>query len=151
MVEERDMLSVDALSRELNNAVRFFLACLVAVDPVSPASAALLCNPVPWLVRGEEDEGVAGDDSSSVIASGALRERTRRNRPLIPLLRMAAALGSCSGNSLSSRDIRFSAVDIPCDSGEGRTGRGVGACKTDEPDWDARVTEEAEDDDEGLR
>ena len=66
---------------------------------------------------------------------------------------MAAALGSCSGNSLSSRDMRVSAVelDMPCDSGEGRAGRGVGTCKADAPDWGARLTEEAEDEDEGLR
>lgn len=28
--------------------------------------------------------------------------------------------------SLSSRDMRFSAVKFPCDSGEGRVGRGAG-------------------------
>ena len=152
MVEERDMLSVEALSRELNNAVRFFLACLVAVEPVSPASAALLCSPAAGLVSGEADEDVPWDDSSSLMVWEALRERTRRSRPLSPPLRMAASFGRGSSNSLSSRDMRFSAVDMPCDSGEGRAGRGVGACAADGAlDWGVRVAEEVEEEEEGLR
>jgi hypothetical protein len=150
IVEERDILSVDALSRELNNAVRFFFACFVAVEPASPASAALLCSPAARLASGEEDEEGAPEDSSSVIAWEALR-KTRRIRPLNPPLRMAAEFGSGSCNSLSSRDMRFSAVEMPCDSGEGRAGRGVGACSTDEPDCEVRVTEEVEEEEEGLR
>jgi len=149
IVEERDILSVEALSRELNNAVRFFFACFVAVEPVSPASAALLCSPAARLASGEEDEGVL-EDSSSVIAC-ALRERARRSRPLSPPLRMAAEFGRGSISSLSSRDMRFSAVEMPCDSGEGRAGRGVGACSTDEPGCEARVTEEVVEEAEGLR
>lgn len=41
-------------------------------------------------------------------------------------------MGVGSSRSLSSRDIRFSAaVKLPCDNGEGRAGRGIGA-ETDE-------------------
>jgi hypothetical protein len=150
IVEDRDILSVDALSRELNNAVRFFFACFVAVEAASPASAALLCSPAAWLASGEEDEGVP-EDSSSEIACEGLMEKARRIRPLSPPLRMAAELGRGSSSSLSSRDMRFSAVETPCDSGEGRAGRGVGACSTDEPDCEVRVTEEVEEEEEGLR
>ena len=151
IVEERDILSVDALSRELNNAVRFFFACFVAVEAASPPSAALLCSPAARLASGEEDEGVA-EDSSSAIACGVLRERTRRILPLSPPLRMAAEFGRGSINSLASRDMRFSAVEMPCDSGEGRAGRGVGACSTDEADCEVRVTEEeVDEEEEGLR
>jgi hypothetical protein len=68
IVEDKDILSVDALSRELNSAVRFFFACFVVVETVSPPSAALLCSPAAPLASGEVDEGVAVEDSSSVIA-----------------------------------------------------------------------------------
>jgi hypothetical protein len=108
----------------------------------------LLCSAAARLASGEEDEGVP-EDSSSEIACVALRERTRRNRPLNP--RLAAEFGRGSSNSLSSRDMRFSAVEMPCDSGEGRAGRGVGACSTDEPDCEVRVTEEVDEEEEGLR
>lgn len=72
------------------------------------------------------------DISSSVSSSAsdwaALNDSALRKRPLSPPLRsmLAVGVGSSIG-SLSSRDILFSdAVKLPCESGEGRAGRGSG-------------------------
>lgn len=58
-----------------------------------------------------------------------MKDKARRSRPFSPPLRNILAFGSWSriaARSLSSRDIRFSdAVKVPCDRGDGRTGRGV--------------------------
>lgn len=67
--------------------------------------------------------------SSSLSAWTALKDKARRNLPLRPPLRIMLELGvsSIAARSLSSRDIRFSeAVNVPCDKGEGRTGRWEG-------------------------
>ena len=75
--------------------------------------------------------------SSSRSASSSLRvslreveglnESARRNLDLILLVEVASWGGeSIAARSLSSRDIRFSAVKLPCDSGDGRGTRGAG-------------------------
>lgn len=76
----------------------------------------------------------ASSSSSSLSVWAALSERARRSLPLRPPLRIMLAVGvsSIAAKSLSSRDIRFSdAVKLPCDKGEGRAGRGLGADEAD--------------------
>lgn len=67
--------------------------------------------------------------SSSLRVWDGLKDNARRNLDFMPPLRDEVA--SCGGESiaarsLSSRDIRFSAVKFPCDSGDGRVKRGAG-------------------------
>jgi hypothetical protein len=110
-VEEREMLSVEAFRRELNKEAareRFLTGESAGGTSGLEVLGLLLASSGPSSSRRAEDE---------------LRERARRRRPLRPPVRTMAGVGTGS-SSLSSLDMRFSAaVKVPCDKGEGRTGR----------------------------
>jgi hypothetical protein len=176
-VEEREMLSVLALSRELKReaARLFFFVWAVTVDSpslrtplgVSGRSTVEGALPLEWKVEALMDSSSSGMPSSL----RAVKEKARRMRPLKPLRpEPVAALeedSSMVGRSLSSRDMRFSeAVKVPWERGEGRgrrwvdgeavgededaEGWGRGGGGEEEEDWEGRG-EEADEEEEPLR
>lgn len=133
-VDEREMLSVLAFSRELKReAARplFLAVCMVAVDEVVSstepriASSEVALVPVlPSLTLLELVDALIDSPSwsSSAICSSfnawlGLKERALRSRPFRPPLLIMAAVGvaSCMApRSMSSFDMRFSeAVKFP--------------------------------------
>jgi len=120
-VEERDMLSVDALIRVLNNdaARDFFFGVGVGSSPGPSVGLGLLLyiTPLDLALTFVFDKlaliDVTSPASSSRKAGDTLKARARRRRPFNPPLRSMAGVGAGS-NWLSSLDMRFSeAVKVP--------------------------------------
>ena len=131
-VDEREMLSVLAFSRELNReAARplFLAVCMVAVDEVVSSTGLRIASSevalVPALPLNLLELDALMDSpssSSSAVCSSfnawlGLKERALRRRPFRPplLIMVAVGVASCMApRSMSSFDMRFSeAVKFP--------------------------------------
>ena len=131
-VDEREMLSVLAFSRELNKeAARplFLTVCVVAVEEVVSSTGLRIASSVVALVPALplnllELDALMGSlsSSSSAVCSSfntwlGLKERALRRRPFRPplLIMVAVGVASCMApRSMSSFDMRFSeAVKFP--------------------------------------
>ena len=143
-VDEREMLSVLAFSRELKReAARplFLIVCVFAVDEVESSteltiasSEVALVPALPLILLDLDALMDSPSSSSSTVCSSfnawlGLKERALRRRPFIPplLIMVAVGVASCMvPRSMSSFDMRFSeAVKFPWERGEGRVILGV--------------------------
>ena len=113
-VDEREMLSVEALNRPLNSDRDFgFVVRMEGSAAAVPAEDEPAIVPAMLEAEGEVVPSCPEELGGALVSSSALSVNARLNRLLRPPDREACTCGACGNNSLSSLLRRLFALLVP--------------------------------------